>query len=390
MTGSLRILIVSQQFRPVVGGYERAAERLAAGLAARGHGVTVVAERRNLQWPATEEYQGFQVRRHWCIYKPRWHLLTSVMSLMLFLLLNVRRFQLVHIQQYGTYAGMAIAIARLYSIPVVLRTTNTRSDGISQVLGGRSPLRRLVAALHRKADACIVTSTWALDEVLRFGLPRGRIRLIPNGIDTDELRPDPVARGEARKRLIPHGESVVVLYCGRLNEGKNPLGLIRAWRGVAAQAPSALLVLVGDGPQRDLANQLIDREGLGGRVLLAGSQADVLPWYRAADIFVLPSHFEGLSNSLLEAMSCGLPVVSTKVSGSVDIFARCDVGELVEVGDETALGSAISRLVDMPERRASCGGRARRLAMEEFSLQAIVHRTVDLYREVVARTGPFA
>lgn len=389
MKDGLRILIVSQQFRPLVGGYERAAERLAAGLAAAGHDVTVLTERRNPRWARREEGSGFAVRRIWCIYRPRWHLLTSLLSSAVFLFLHTRRFQVVHIQQYGTYAAVAIAMARLFSVPVVLRTTSTRAMGIGQVLGGRSPVTRLTAALHRKANACIVTTAWALDEVLRFGIPRDRIRLIPNGIDTSELRPDETARRQARSRLVPGSDVVMVLYCGRLDEAKNPLGLVRAWRTMARGARATLLVLVGDGPQRGLVQQLVDREGLGDCVRLAGEQATVLPWYLAADIFVLSSHLEGLSNALLEAMSCGLPVVSTRVSGSVDIFAECDVGELVDVGDDAGLASAIARLVDEPERRKACGVRARQYAELRYSIQSVVQQTVDLYQAVIGRAGPF-
>lgn len=306
----------------------------------------------------------------------------------MFLLLNLRRFQIVHVQQYGIYAAVVIVMARLFSVPVVLRTTSTRSMGIGQVLGGRSPIMQLVAALHRKVDACIVTTTWALEEVLRFGIPRDRIRLIPNGVDTGELRPDETARREARSRLVPDSNVLMVLYCGRLDEAKNPLGLVRAWRAIARKTPNALLALVGDGPQYGLVRQLVYQEGLEERVLLAGEQASVLPWYLAADVFVLCSHFEGQSNALLEAMSCGLPVVSTKVSGSVDIFSECDVGELVEVDDDVALASAISQLIDEPERRNECGVRARQYAESKYSINSVVRQTLDLYQAVIDRARP--
>ncbi|MFZ1613338.1 MAG: glycosyltransferase family 4 protein, partial [Holophaga sp.] len=311
----MRILIVSQQFKPIVGGYERAAERLAVELAAQGHEVTVLTERRNRKWPAHEELDGVVVRRLWCIHKRRWHMATSLVSFATFLLLHGRRFQVFHIQQYGTHAALVVAVARILSKPTILRTTSTRSGGIGQALGGKSPVARLVAALHRKVDACVVTTSWALDEVLRFGFPRGRIRLIPNGIDTGEMKPSEGARSDIRRRLLRSPDVVLAVYCGRLDEAKNPLGLVRAWQYVVSQVPTATLAMVGDGPQRGTVQQLVDKEGLGEHVILVGEQAAVLPWYQAADLFVLSSHREGLSNSLLEAMSCGLSVVSTEVSG---------------------------------------------------------------------------
>ena len=385
MNPGLRILIVSQQFRPIVGGYERAAERLAAELGREGHDVTVIAERREKSWPRTESAQGYKLHRLWCIYRPGWHMLSSLFSFARFLIAHGHQYQVFHIQQYGKHAALTVAIGRALSRVVVLRTTSTRADGISQVLDGGSPLVRLVAALHRKVDACIATTSWGLEEVIRFGIPADRAVLIPNGVDTSEFAPAGRLEAASGKRRLGISGALMVLSCGRLEDAKNPLGLVDAWRHVQEVAPQAVLVLVGDGSLRKAVEERIRVLGLSAVVVMAGEQSTVLPWYQAADIFVLPSRHEGLSNALLEAMSCGLPVVSTMVSGSADIFAECDVGELVEVGSDTAIADGIKRLLADPERRAACGARARRYAEAKFSIESVARQTATLYQRLLDR-----
>jgi glycosyltransferase involved in cell wall biosynthesis len=116
-----------------------------------------------------------------------------------------------------------------------------------------------------------------------------------------------------------------------------------------------------------------------------GEQSDVMSWYQVADVFVLSSHYEGLSNSLLEAMSCGLPVASTRVSGSEDIFADVDVGEIVVPGDAQAMALSLSRLLADPARRTECGIRARTYAKEKYSISSVAKNTSALYERLVSR-----
>ncbi len=385
MIRCLRILIVSQQFRPLVGGYERAAERLATELARQGHDVTVVSERRERAWPAQEARDGYGLRRLWCFYRPRWHMVTSLLSYLVFLVFRGWRFDVIHIQQYGAHAALAVAMGRLLSRVVVLRTTSTRAQGIGTVLGGNGPGARLVAHLHRQVDACIATTSWAVEEVTRFGISSDRVALIPNGIDTSEFVPGSGLEGAPAKWRPGIPGALMVLFCGRLEDAKNPTGLVDAWRHVQQVVPQAVLVLVGDGALRKAVEEKVRVSGLGDVVVMAGEQSTVLPWYQAADVFVLPSHHEGLSNALLEAMSCGLPVVSTMVSGSADIFAECDVGELVETGNGAALAEGIERLLLDPERRSACGARARQYVEGQFSIESVARQTAALYQRLLGQ-----
>lgn len=379
----LCVLMIAPQFRPLVGGYERAAERLAIELAQQGQEVTILTERRAASWPSSETIHGFKLQRLWCIYRPGIHALSSLLSFAAFLLTKGWRYHVIHVHQYGYHAALAVLVGKMFQVPVVIKITNTGAQGIEQALAGEQKAPGLLASLHRKMDACIATTTEAQEEAGRFGIAQDRIRLIPNGIDTAFFKPCNTHEKEALKSRLGLGKSLTVLYSGRLSPAKNPEGLIEAWHTIYREMPNAELVLIGDGPLRKALENRVTALGLKTSVLFAGLQSDVLSWYQAADIFVLPSHREGLSNSLLEAMSCGLPVVSTRVSGSTGIFLESDVGELIEVGDSPGLVTAVRSLLTDPARCAACSLRAREYASTTFSIQAVAEKTLALYVRLV-------
>jgi len=387
----LNVLMISPQFSPLVGGYERAAERLAAALIARPEvgQVEVVTERRNRVWAKVEERSGVVVRRLWCWYAPRVHVISATASLFWYLLLNLRRFHVVHVHQYGYPAAIAIILGKLLGRPVILKITSTGSDGISNALQAVNVAGGLLASLHRRVDACVATTRDAAREAVSFGIPASRIHVVPNGVDTLIYTPWSPERREQARRAVGIGEEMVALYCGRLSLEKNIDGLVQAWRLVIAVVPTARLVVVGEGPLQLAVADYVRQAGLEASVSLVGGQADVVPWYQAADLFVLPSHHEGLSNSLLEAMSCGLPVVSTRVSGSSDILSDADVGELVEPGDQAALAQSLSTMLSDAQRRQRCGVNARQYVEKRFAIDRVAGDMVKLYEGLSARAGEY-
>lgn len=379
MSGPLRVLMVSPQFRPMVGGYERAAERLSQALAARGHRVTVVAERRDPEWLAREESGGISVRRLRVVTRSGLHILTGVFALVGYLLVHGRSYDVYHVHQYGWAAAVSVVFGRLYRRPVVLKLTATGEGGIASVLR-RARFGSLLRRLHRGVDACLASSERVAADAAGFGIAPDRIHRIPNGIDTESLRPLPGAQRASLRRELGVETTTVVLYVGRLSAVKNPLGLVDAWQKLGSPA-DATLVFAGDGPEREELAARASR--CADSVRLLGFVSNPLVWYQAADVFVLPSIREGLSNSLLEALACALPVVSTPVSGSEDIFAAADVGVLVPRSDAAALADGLQRLLSDPDHRRHCGAEARRVALERFSIDRVTREVESLYRQLL-------
>lgn len=382
MSRPLRILMMCPQFRPLVGGYERAAERLSKGLVARGQQVDVLTERRDPSWPAREDMDGVGVIRVRSIARRGVHGPSAVFSFARFLMRHGHRYDLIHSHQYGRLAAAAIGYAWLRGVPSLLKITNTGADGIDAALAG-SLTERAFRPIHRRVSACITTSGRAAEEARLFGIPDSRIHRIPNPLDTDRFRPAPPEQRLRARADLGIGDEFLAVSVSRLSREKNHAMLIDAWERVAARHPEARLAVVGGGPLQDEIRSRIDGSPATDRIRLVGAVDDPRQWYAAADLFVLPSVNEGLSNSLMEAMSCGLPAVSTQVSGAEDIFAEADIGRMVEPGDAGAFADAVCASISSEAALAESGRVARGYAEGRFAIDRVVDATLALYSKVV-------
>ena len=247
-----------------------------------------------------------------------------------------------------------------------------------QASGGRGlALSTIGAALEsvgeRRADAVIVLTQRLADRLIAGGLDRGRVHVIPSGVDLRLFArrlPDP-APDLPRPR---------VLFVGRLAAQKGVSTLLDA---VPLLRTGAAVALVGDGPQRAALERQAGHLGAD-RVRFQGfvPHAEVPAWLAAADVLVLPSVYEELGSVLLEAMAAGLPVVASAVGGIPDALGAA--GRLVPPSDPAALAAAVDEVLDDPALAAGMGDAARRRATA-FSWDALAGRVLDVYREVVER-----
>ncbi|MGY4927359.1 glycosyltransferase [Streptomyces sp. 900105755] len=220
---------------------------------------------------------------------------------------------------------------------------------------------------------------------MRAGI-RARYTVVPNGIDTEHFTPaGPV--GPAGPGERPAGAPLVVCV-GRLCRQKGQDVLLRAWPEVLRRVPDARLALVGDGPDRDALHRLAASVSAApvsaDSVEFVGPVADVRPWYRAADLVVLPSRWEGMALAPLEALACGRPVLVTDVDGARESLppghaAHC----LVPPGRPGALAGAVAALLLDPELRASLGGRGRRHVLSTHDVRRTAEAVAVLYRELL-------
>lgn len=220
------------------------------------------------------------------------------------------------------------------------------------------------------------------------GVPAGRITRICNGVDLERFRPDATARGRLRAEARWPDDALVLGWVGRMEPVKNPLGLVDAFAalvGATGGAGSDLrLALVGDGSQREAVAAAVDTAGLGERVWLPGARDDVPALLAAFDVFVLPSLAEGISNTILEALACGVPVVATGVGGNADLIGDEGCGSVVPADDTAALTEALRARVGEPDRLPAARAAARRRAEREFGIDGMVAAYLDLYDRVLA------
>jgi glycosyltransferase involved in cell wall biosynthesis len=375
----IRVLMISPEFRPLVGGYERAAERLSVALAEAGTRVVVIAERRDHAWLAAECIDGYEVRRLSCVYRRHLHAVTSLLAFAGFLFRHGREFDVWHVHTYGFHAALAVALGKVLRRPVLLKLTSSAAMGIERAMGG-GIVGSILGFFHRRVSACLAVSEETRAEAIRFGIPIQRIHLVPNGVDGRQFHPvSPEERVDARRALGLDYERLV-LYVGRLSAEKNPLGLLDAWAAVGTKArEGALLALVGDGPEWDHIHARAQTPNLSASVHLAGMRSDVEIWYRAADVYVISSELEGLSNTMIEALATGLPVISTRESGRSILVDSPVAGVLVAVGDTEQLARAIESLLQDESLRTLLGDNAQLKFESHFSLGTLSRRMISLY-----------
>jgi L-malate glycosyltransferase len=234
-------------------------------------------------------------------------------------------------------------------------------------------------------DRILVGSPQVWQDVRRFdGVPACRLRLLPYGIPLAELDPL-LSRKAARRRLGV--KSLVIGAVGRLEDQKGHTYLLVALPEVLREFPDLVVLLVGAGRrQADLQRQ-VQELGLQDSVRFLGTRRDLPEIYRALDLFVQPSLWEGLPLALLKAMGAGLPVVATRVSGSAEAIADGINGRLVAPGDPHALAQAISELLRQPEQRRRLADAARRTVAARFSLEAMLRQLEELYLDLGSRPG---
>ena len=361
----LRVLLVTRQFPPLVGGTERQAQRLAEALTGAGARVTVLTARLD---PTSRRYDrigGCDVIRVPVLSMRFLGTLLWCLAVVIQMTRRVGATDVVHVFWAKDTALAALVAARVNGLPIVIRPAGGGRFGEAGA-ARRDPLKRLVIACLRGADAFVALSTTIRDELVDLGIPPARIHCIPNGV--------PIGRSRPRAASLPRA-----VFVGRLSVEKNLHTLLRAWKVVATRLPEARLDIVGDGPLRDRLEALAGDLGLAESVTFTGNVSDVGPALSRARVFVQPSFSEGMSAALVEAMVAGLPAVVTRTSGAIDLIEEGRSGKFVPEDDPAAIADALLELLTDEERAGAMGAHARHVASSLCDIKLIAHRHVELY-----------
>jgi glycosyltransferase involved in cell wall biosynthesis len=257
--------------------------------------------------------------------------------------------------------------------PIVHHECGFGSEESERLKTRRVLARRL---LLRRAFAVAVTSRTLRDiSIQRFKLPPDKVRWIRTGVDGERFRPG-LSRDWRRQVGVSDGE-LLFGFLGGLRPEKNLGLLLRAF--AAARLPNAKLALVGDGAERAELGQAAREAGIAERVLFPGRMSDPTVCLAALDVFVLSSCTEQTSNSLLEAMACGLPAVSTDVGDSRELLGDAGPPVLVPSKDLQAYTHALTALACNPEFRQRLGAANRRRCLEQYPLERMIREYAALY-----------
>jgi glycosyltransferase involved in cell wall biosynthesis len=299
-------------------------------------------------------------------------------------LLRSQRLDLLHTNNTGCEESPVAA--RVAGVPQVIGTFHV--DSTYDLHRERSgPRHRILEVISNRCldRAIAVSQATKFDWVRRTHIPARRVTTIYNGVDTEKFRRR-VDRLTARKALaLPVDSRLIVGGLGRLDEAKGFTYLIDAVARLAPDYPDLLLVIAGDGPLRaELERQAAER-GIGERVRLLGFQRDVQMVLDALDVFTLPSLCEALPYALLEAMATELPCVGADVGGVAEIIVQHETGFIVRPRSAVELEASLRLLLGSREHRARMGEAGRRRVVNHFQEREMVQKTIELYRQLIAR-----
>lgn len=372
----IRVVMLILDYYPRVGGAQQQLALQAPLLQNQGVDVTVLT-RRFPGLAAQETIAGVPVIR--LPAPPPKPLAAMLFSLSALWHLYRLQPDIIHAYSFLSPLTTAVIAHRLWNIPVVAKVLRGGVLGdIVRVQNKLLGLHRLVA--YKKHTSTFITISQEIDaELAEIGIPSAQRTFIPNGVDIHRFSPLPPPQKTALRTKLQLPDGPLVLFTGRLVPEKRLEQLLAIWPAVRAQHPTARLLLLGAGP---LENELRQQAGPG--VIFGGRVDDVAPYLQTADLFVLPSVSEGLSNALLEAMAAGLPVVATAVGGAPDVIVHRESGWLITPDNPQELETAVLTLLAAPSARTQLGMAARAKIVQDFALDQVAHRLKQLYDRVLA------
>jgi glycosyltransferase involved in cell wall biosynthesis len=398
--------LTTEFFPPETGGTGMIASILTRALAERGTAIRVITRQVVPPYPTRERVGALELQRLRPAGRMKgagWRalpvMLAFIVRLASLLLIEARRYDVVIISGMKTIPLAAVPVCRLLRKPCVIRIESpfeivepisAESLDLMHGLSGRMLsrlLKRAQAFTLARADRVIAISDDVAGVLKRAGCRPERIAKIPNAVDLERFSPLTAERRNAlRERLdFPAGRTIVV-YAGRLSRAKGLMMLMQTWPRLIAADPSLLLVLVGSGLdswdncEEEIA-EFVRSSRIEPHVRSVGQSNHVHEYLQAADLFVSPSDYEGFGLAVIEAMACGLPVVSTAVGIAPQVIEHAENGFLCPPKDGRAFGAALELALAVPDRWPRIGKLARE-AVREFAIPTVIDRYLELCREL--------
>ena len=391
---NFRLCVVAPLYHPSLGGLGRQAQLLTERLAGEGIQIFVIA-RRMKGMPPAEFNAKVKVYRAWSI-KPYIHTfekvklgnilisLTFSVSCAFLLIRRRKEYDIVHFHGASLPLIFNISLLKLLRKKAIAKVAAANVGTEAGSLKGRYfGLGMFFIKLLGMVDAFIATTGEIEMGLLGDGFPAEKINRIPNFIDFTVFGPATADEKEHLKKKLGLGEYPQVVFSGRFIERKGISFLLRAWKIIVDRASHARLILLGDGPLLENMKTLAKNLGITDSVDFRGHVRDIQDYLRAADIFILPSLQEGMPNSLLEAMACGIAPVGTRIGGVVDLVNHGANGILVEPGDVDSLADGMLKLLKDEHFTNAIAQRAGETIRDSYHLDTIAPKYRELYMRLM-------
>ena len=387
----LGVLMVTGAYYPELSGGGLQARAVVQALAPRVN-FSVLTTSIQPQLPAHAVEDGVAVYRILVRVGERRSELTAAVKTLLYFARMQHRFDIVNVHGFSRKSVLLHRLARLLGkrFVLTLQTGGHDEPGAARALGPRA------FRAYADADLVISVSPGLTRAYVDGGLPAAKVREIANAVNTDRFRPATDAeRAELRVQLNLPRDRRLVLFVGYFSADKRPDALYDAWSRLDRSCAPSTLIFVG---ATESTYQEVDpaiAASIRQRAAAEGHTADIVfvpptlaihKYYRAADVYVLPSRREGLPIALLEAMASGLACVATRLEGSTASIIDHGVnGLLVDVADISGLTEALATVIANPHRARELGAAARARIMERSSIERTAEQWLSAYQEVARR-----
>ena len=397
----VKICIFTETYYPVVGGGETQARLLAEGLITNGHSVIVLTRKSDASLKQHENYGSVSVYRLAPVGKgqlKKWGLLLSSLPA----LVRLRdQYDLIFVSGYRIIGLTAVLVGKLLGRRVVLKAdsqgemsgdffeSGLRKFGISHktllfrwFIGFRN-------TILKKADAFAAIFPEIVSEWTSRGILFERIHLIPNSVDTSCFVP--VKSGEKialRKKLNLPQNTTIAIYTGRLVSYKGLPLLVKVWDEIRRNHKNVLLILAGTGGLdihncEEVLREYVKANRLENQVVFTGAVQNVSEYLQASDLFVFPTENDAFPSSIVEAMACGLPVVSTPVGAIKTIISNGKTGLLIQPGNAEQLYQALDILLSNKEMASRLGKAACQSVQDLYSAEIVSKKYLTLFQSLI-------
>ncbi|MBI9043229.1 MAG: glycosyltransferase family 4 protein [Anaerolineaceae bacterium] len=374
---SIHVAMIIQSYLPRLGGAERQLNALIPLLRERDIKCTVLT-RKYPGMESFEEINGSPVHR---LPAPGPKISASLSYTFSSLwMLGQLKPDIVHAHELLSPTTIAVSAKKLFGSPVVAKVLRGGMLGDLSKLQNRLFGKQRIQQFRKEVDCFISISSEISAELQSMGVLPKKCAFIPNGVDTDRFFSLVKEEKIRLRQTLSIGSGPMIVYSGRLVPEKRVAMLLEIWPGVKEQIPNAQLYILGSGEEE----QKLKEKSVQG-VKFKGYQEDIVPYLQAADVFVLPSATEGLSNALLEAMACGLTPIATKVGGAPDVIDSEHNGLLVEADNPAELRNALIQVLGDPLSSVSMGIKAREKIKKDYSLVKTAYQLGLLYESVLGR-----
>lgn len=316
--------------------------------------------------------------------------ISFVVFSLLWLLKNSSRFNIIHC--YQIYSPTTIGVLAKIFLPnkkVIVKVTSSNEYGeVNEIK--KLPFIKFRLWLLGHVDKFVVVNNKSKEELLSLGIPQAKIEYLPNGVFVSEEGIFNKEEKIRKRKLLKLDYEKIVIFTGRITQEKNLSILLYAWKDVVKKYKNVHLIILGEGgKERSTIEDTFSLRktlNLEGNVHLCGRVDNVSDYLAASDIFVLPSISEGLSNSLLEAMSKGLGIVASNNDGNRQVIKHGENGILIDANKKEEISSALLKLLEDEQLSLNLGKNAYRLIKNNFDIENIARNYKELYLRLLTKT----